>query len=131
MRKIALLFISSLALAGCQQPAGGALNKVVAAGVPMKLDFWYSAHEDCTSTGPTVVRVAHAPDHGKVSIKPVADYPSFPAANPRHECNVKKIEGQQVWYSPDAGYTGPDSVALDIIFPNGNARQTSYSINVR
>jgi hypothetical protein len=103
--------------------------------VPMnqtrRIDFHISINEDCSSRGETVVRVETSPQHGTVSVKLGKDHPNFPQSNPRSACNVRLAPSTEVWYSPQHGYAGPDSVGLDVIYPDGKSLKQTITINVR
>ena len=103
--------------------------------VPMnqsrKVDHGMSINQDCSSTGETVIRVETSPQHGTVQIKKGMDHPNFPQSNPRNACNVCSLPSTQVWYSPAHDYTGPDSVSIEMIYPNGASEKRTIAINVR
>ena len=43
----------------------------------------------------------------------------------------KPVEALVVFYKPDAGYTGSDTVVLDVAFHRGTVRRLNYKITVR
>src|SRR4051812_46483702 len=95
------------------------LTKTALSGKPLKLNFSNATNPDCTSVGETVVRLTQAPQHGKITISKTSDFPSFPKGNARRDCNKKRVTGTQTVYLPQAGYTGTDTAAIEIIFPTG------------
>src|SRR5436305_11571686 len=107
------------------------LTKTALSGKPLKLNFSNETNPDCSSVGETVVRLTQAPQHGKVTISKVSDFPSFPKGNSRRDCNKKRVAGTQTTYVSERGYTGTDAAAIEIIFPTGATARRSYSINVR
>ena len=120
----ALLLVSAAAQAQHQ-------TKTALSGQPLKLNFSNATNPDCTSVGETVVRLTQAPQHGKITISKTSDFPSFPKGNARRDCNKKRVTGTQTVYVPQAGYTGTDTAAIEIIFPTGGTAKRSYTINVK
>jgi len=49
-------------------------DKVVASGRPLLLYQAYSTNPDCSSTGTVALRIAQAPEHGRVSIRQYRDF---------------------------------------------------------
>lgn len=138
MRKIIGLLFPLLALLGCQNPSGVGINgssytynKVEASGIPVKLDFEYAINMDCSSYGETIIRIIQGPQHGKIEIRPVVDFPFFKDENPYHICNTKKVEGKQIFYTSDPGYYGTDAISLDIYYPQGGNLTKTFIITVR
>jgi hypothetical protein len=58
-------------------------------------------------------------------------YTNFVQTNPRNHCNYRPTPGVNATYTAERGYTGPDSVALDIIFQTGEERQFTYNLSVK
>ncbi len=46
-------------------------------------------------------------------------------------CSAYKVLGANVTYTPQKGFTGSDSVQLDVIFPNGFERIETFTITVK
>ena len=88
-------------------------------------------NEDCSSLGETVVRVTAAPAHGTATVKRGTANPHFPTTNPRSACNVRKVPATLVFYKPERGYAGPDSLTIDILYPDGKSRTDTVSITVK
>ena len=100
-------------------------------GKPLILFRTYSTNPDCTSAGEVVIRVTEAPRYGRVSISRTGVFPNFPASNLRSACNRRRVPGTVATYVAQRGYAGPDSLALEAIYPSGEMRQGSYHIMVR
>lgn len=111
--------------------AAMAQTKTVVAGKPFKLYSAYSTNPDCSSEGDVVIRIAAPPSNGSVAIGRSGVFPNFPASNVRSACNRRRVPGTIATYTARRGYTGPDSVSLEIIYPSGQTRQASYDIMVR
>jgi hypothetical protein len=91
----------------------------------------WAANPDCTPSGTITMRVISAPSHGRVSIVRTKVFPQFPPNNPRYHCNARGVMGVKAMYVSRRGYTGPDSVALEAIFPSGEYRRAGFGIVVR
>ena len=104
--------------------------KLVASGRPLLLYSAYATNPDCTSAGTVVVRVAQPPEHGRVTIRQAGVFPRFPEANPRSICNRRRVSGVQATYVSQRGYTGPDLVVLEALFPAGRGVRVTLPIRV-
>jgi hypothetical protein len=109
----------------------GQTHRIAAADHKLLLDFLYSLDPDCASKGFAAVRVVEDPKNGKLATEQGAGFPNFTKDNPRHECNTRKVDGVSVFYEPNSGFIGPDSIALDVIFPSGSLSRRRYSIDVK
>lgn len=105
-------------------------EKIAASGRPLMLYYAYATNPDCTSAGAVVLRVAQAPEHGRVSIHPAGVFPRFPESNLRSVCNRRRVSGMQATYVSQRGYVGADSVVLEAIFPAGRAVRITLPIRV-
>jgi hypothetical protein len=108
-----------------------AFDFTVPMDTPRRVFFRLSINEDCSSMGEDVMRVTAQPQHGTATVKQGKDHPTFPQSNPRNVCNVRAVPSTQLWYRPDRGYIGPDSISVDIIDAGGRASQQTISIQVR
>src|SRR5262249_18581305 len=93
--------------------------RVVALDHKIEIDFIYAINADCSSVGLPIVRVLEQPRNGNVAVENGTGFSNFAADNQRYECNKRKSEGVSVVYDPRPGFTGTDSIELDIIFPRG------------
>jgi hypothetical protein len=121
-------------VAGAASGAGLVAPQSVALAVPgntdRRLDAARSLNEDCSSVGKTVVKIAPKPAHGVAEIRYVDGYPNYPASNPRSACNKRAVAGVELWYRPEAGYAGDDSLSVDYFPPEGREFSKSYFITV-
>jgi hypothetical protein len=101
-------------------PKAVQLNRTVAADGKIRLDFGFAT-----------IRMMEEPKHGKITIENGTGFTNFPDNNPRVECNKRKSDGVVVTYQPAPGYTGPDSIDFDTIFPTGFLSKRHYTIAVR
>jgi hypothetical protein len=95
----------------------------------VRLDFLYFLEPDCSSAGPTTVRIVESARHGTLAIEHGEG--SFPRDNQRYECNTRRSDGTLVFYEPQSDYTGSDSITLYVIYPLGTAQTRHYSIEVK
>jgi len=114
---------------GCQPKGPVAL--AVPSNTPQRLDFFYSANDDCSSAGQTVVQVTTLPANGKAEIKFAKDYPAYPDTNPHKSCNKTALDTTQIWYTPNPGFIGTDSLKVTATFPAGAPTDFTYPIVVK
>jgi hypothetical protein len=107
------------------------ITRFAAIGQKLRVEFLYSISPDCSSNGQTHVRIAEAPQHGTLSIENGQGFTSFPKDNQRYDCNTRKSDGTLVFYDPESGFSGKDSITLDVIFPLGQSSKRHYSIEVK
>ena len=105
-------------------------GKVVASGRPLILYHAYATNPDCTSAGAVVMRVAQAPEHGRVSIHQTGVFPQFPESNIRSACNRRRVPGVEAIYVSQRGYLGPDIVVLEVLSPAGRGVRVTLPIQV-
>jgi hypothetical protein len=110
--------------------ASAQAEKVVVSGKPLILYYAYATNPDCSSQGTVVMRIAQAPEHGRVSIRQTGVFPAYPESNPKSVCNRRRVRGVQATYVSQRGYTGPDSVVLEVFFPAGSGRRVTLPIRV-
>ena len=116
---------------GCQTTGSQTVSPVVVAGIPLHLGHFADLNPDCSQIGEPIVRVAKPADHGVVAVRAGEGYTGFVQANLRSHCNYRSTPGVNATYTAERGCTGPDTVALDIIFPTGEERQFAYDLNVK
>jgi hypothetical protein len=112
-------------------PAITEITRVAIADQTLKVAFLYDLNPDCSAIGVPSVRIFEQPKNGKVTIEKGTDFTTFPASNSRFKCNSNRTEGAIISYTPNPGFTGADSVSVDIIYPDGNAAKRRYAIDVR
>ena len=106
-------------------------SRVAASAKPLRAGFFYYLNSDCSSMGDVVVRLTESPRFGTVRIARARSNPNFLATNERHACNTRKVPGTIAEYRSRRGYVGEDRFTLDIIYPQGSAKQLSYLVSVR
>lgn len=130
-RAVVLLALPAALLSGCQTTGSWTLSPVAVAGLPLRLGHFANLNPDCSQIGEPDVRVTKPADHGVVAVRAGEGYTNFAQSNPRNHCNYRPTPGVNATYTAERGYTGPDTVALDIIFPTGEERQLVYNLNVK
>lgn len=105
-------------------------DKVVASGRPLILYQAGATNPDCSSAGVVVLRVAQAPEHGRVSIRQTSLFPRFSDSNLRSVCNRRRVPGVEATYVSQRGYLGPDFVVLEALFPAGRGVRIRIPIRV-
>jgi hypothetical protein len=68
--------------------------KNVTSGNSLKLSFFNSTNPDCSSRGPSTVRLVRSPEHGRVSFRHSADFPSS-----RSQCHQRRVPGTALYTS--------------------------------
>ncbi len=131
-RALPFIVLGAAGLLGCQTTGGQTVSSVAVAGIPLRLGHFADLNPDCSQIAEPVVRVAKPADRGVVVVRAGEGYTSsFVQANPRSHCNYRSTAGVNATYTAERGYTGPDTLALDIIFPTGEERQFAYDLNVK
>jgi hypothetical protein len=130
MRKFFLYAGAALALCGCQT-SGPSSTLAVPVNTEREIDHFIFANPDCSSLGPTTIRLIEQPANGRIEIRQGSDFPNFPTSNQRSACNSRRVVSTQVWYMPNASFSGTDTARVDVIGPTGFSSQKTYSISVR
>jgi hypothetical protein len=107
------------------------ITRVAAIGQKLRVEFLYSIQPDCSSSGETNVRIVEAPQHGTLMVENGQGFTNFPKDNQRYDCNTRKSDGTLVFYEPESGFSGKDSITVDVIFPFGQSSKRHYSIEVK
>jgi hypothetical protein len=107
------------------------LNKTTMAGATLLLASPASLNADCTPLGPVVAKVVVAPEHGKVRIAAGTAFPHYVPGDPPYECNSHRSPATIITYRAAPGFSGEDSTAVQIFFPDGDAPTVLFHIAVR
>jgi hypothetical protein len=89
----------------------------VVSGERQRINFISVLNPDCSSAGYVTVRIIMPPAHGELTTEKGIDYPSYPQANQRYQCNLKKVPLVNVYYRSVPGYVGVDTVTIEWISP--------------
>jgi hypothetical protein len=107
------------------------MARIVAMGQKLRLEFLYAIEPDCSSMGVTSVRIIEPPQHGRLTVENGQGFTGFARDNQRYGCNTRKSDGTLVFYEPESGFAGGDSMTLEVIFPTGQSSRRRYAITVR
>lgn len=108
----------------------GPLQRGAVSGRKQRVQDYFAVRPDCTNVGFPVTVLKKRPVHGTVRIANGEVFPNYPADNPRHACNVKKIPAVQIFYTSLNGYTGPDVFDVTTVYPDGGIRKDTIKIDV-
>ena len=95
MRTAVTLTFTLLSATGAQSQTA---VKNVISGTSLKLSFFNSTNPDCSSRGPSTVRLVRSPEHGGVSLRHTADFPSS-----RSQCHQRRVPVQRSTINHSAG----------------------------
>ena len=121
-----------LGLALASSPArADYVNRVVAAGGTLRVNFYLAINPDCSLVDYPTVRLVTAPANGTVSVKKGKAFPFFPAANPRSACNRTRVPAILLDYRPSRGFVGSDTFEVNAIFPVGAESTDTFNVTVK
>ena len=110
--------------------AFAAETRTVPANRASAIFYYYTSTEDtCYSGGKPKVHITRKPEHGSITTM----WKPFRMGKEAGKCAGKPMHGTLVIYKPDAGYHGPDKVA--IVFSGGESggyflRPKEWKINI-
>lgn len=108
------------------------ISRTALPGQKNQMTFAYSVNPDCSVRELPVIRVLKPPAGGSVTTETVLDFPSFSSDNVRYECNRRQVSGAAIIYTPNAGYLGPDTMAIEAFYPKSAfSRVTEINITVK
>jgi hypothetical protein len=106
-------------------------QRYVVNGKTVQIGFFASTNPDCSTRGYPVINITQQPQHGRVRVARGNDFVRFPESNVRSACNRRRVGGAGIHYTAQRGYTGPDYVGAEVIFPSGGYRRGTINIYVR
>ena len=106
------------------------VKRTATAGQKQSIDFLGTIKVDCSSLGYASVSIVEQPQHGTVTAEHGSGRSSFPKDNPRSACNERETVGTLVYYEPQPGFAGSDSVTIDATFVSGSTTKRHYTITV-
>jgi hypothetical protein len=106
-------------------------NKTTIAGATLILASPASLAVDCTPLGTVEAKVVVPPDHGVVHISHGMAYPHFVPGDPPFACNSRRSPATIITYRSSAGFSGQDTAAVQIFFPDGAAPTILFHIAVQ
>ena len=113
------------------QSTSGPVRYTAIAGREGRVAMAMSLNADCTPSGIPTIRVPNPPAHGTTAIRPGNYYPNYGQQTQRATCDLKPEPGVALFYQPAEGYLGPDTLLIEIIYPDGTDRTTSLALTVK
>jgi hypothetical protein len=107
------------------------LTRVAVQDQKLRITILFSLNPDCSVIGIPTARILETPKSGAVTVEKATGFPNFPIGNSYVKCNDKSTDGEAVFYMPNPGYVGPDSVTVEAIYPDGLANTRRYAIEVK
>jgi hypothetical protein len=93
--------------------------------------YYYSLKMDCSPSGWQEVRLAKPPENGEAKLKEATAVINYSAPNPRVKCNSRSTKSMALEYTPNKGYTGSDSIEVELINDAGQRNTYTYNITVK
>jgi membrane protease YdiL (CAAX protease family) len=112
-------------------PTATVAKKDVFAGSESSIAAMNYVNTDCTSGAVPEVRVVTRPANGIVRLQTMAIPISRQQTDPLSRCNGKFVNAMGVYYKSNEGFTGSDTVVLDVDFRHGQVRRFIYNLTVR
>jgi hypothetical protein len=107
------------------------MTRVVPKGEARTIGFFAALFPDCSTQGPTVVRLLAAPKHGKVDFAQAESFPRYAPGSPLAACNAKRVPGLKMIYEAEEGFEGTDTYRIFIINPDGTGFESEVRVSVR
>ncbi len=95
-----------------------------------QIGFIYDLAVDCAPAAFATITTIEPPKHGKLSVDRGTGLSNFPQSNSRFECNKKPTEGMKITYEPERGFTGDDSLMVEILYADKSVSKRRYAIKV-
>jgi hypothetical protein len=92
---------------------------------------WLRSKQTAPRLGLRLIRIIQQAEHGEITFENGTGFSNFAKENIRYECNKRRTEGVILSYEPSLGYTGLDSLTVDVIFASGNSGKRHYTIEVK
>jgi hypothetical protein len=95
-----------------------------------QIGFLVELKPDCSTAAFATVSTIEPPKHGKISIDRGTGYSNFAQSNSRFDCNKNQSEGVKIAYEPNRGFTGDDTLTVDILYADKSVYRRHYTIKV-
>ncbi|GGA13231.1 hypothetical protein [Dyella caseinilytica] len=136
-----LVLLGVCFLAACQTPESvktasevaskpQVMYRVSYAGQQIYAGHWYNLNVDCSINNIPEGTILKPPAHGVAQFKVIEDYSNYSSTNLRSPCNKQKSKSLALFYTPEKGYTGDDSVLVKVVSPPTMFGQWNYQIRV-
>jgi hypothetical protein len=107
------------------------ITRIAVRDQKLRVATLYDLNPDCSPIGIPAVRILEPSKNGAVTFEKGTGFPTYPANNPRVKCNDNSVDSEIIFYMPQAGYMGTDSVTVEILYPAGNSVTRRYTIEVK
>jgi hypothetical protein len=107
------------------------MNTTTMYGATLILASPVSLAADCTQLGTVAAKVVMPPSHGVVHIAQGTAFPHFVPGDPPYACNAQKSPATIITYRSSRGFSGEDTTAVQIFFPDGSAPTVLFHIAVQ
>lgn len=92
---------------------------------------YYSLKLDCSPSGWQEVRLSKSPENGEAKLIEETTVINYSAPNPRVKCNGRSTKSMALEYVPTTGYTGSDSIEVELINDAGQRNTFTYNVTVK
>jgi hypothetical protein len=107
------------------------ISRIAVRDQKLRVATLYDLNPDCSVIGIPTVRILEPSKNGAVTFEKGTGFPTYPANNSRAKCNDNSVDSEIIFYMPQAGYMGADSVTVEILYPEGNSVTRRYAIEVK
>jgi hypothetical protein len=107
------------------------VNKTTKTGTTLVLASPQSLAIDCSPLGEVDAKIIAPPDHGTVDIVKGMAFSNYTPGDPPYLCNAKKSPATLITYRSTPGFSGQDTVSVQIFFPEGRAPTVIFHLDVR
>jgi uncharacterized membrane protein len=113
------ILVSGASAQTVERTAKGPANKDIQVGL------YINVQTDCSSGPLPTIRLATPPQNGKVTVK----QGRVKATNYK-QCLALEVPGYVALYRASPGFSGTDTLTLDIKFPNGRSETQKITVQV-
>lgn len=126
MRKYIITFVIAIFTSSALSQSINYKSAEVLSGVTSQLNFFATGKKDCTSAPPPSIKVITSPKHGLLTIRR-----GTMTTNKIPYCPSLKIQANVIFYTSNAGYTGPDEIVYEITDAKGEIALYNFTITVK
>lgn len=92
---------------------------------------YYSLNIDCSPSAWFDIKIIKSPENGDSNLVETTTQANYTEPNPRVKCNGRSIKSTALEYTPKSGYTGSDSIDVELITEEGTRSKYTYNIIVK
>jgi hypothetical protein len=107
------------------------MQRYAVGGKKSTFAYYYSLRLDCSPSDWQEVRLIKSPENGEAKLTETTTVINYPASNPRVKCNGRSTQSMALEYIPNKGYTGNDSIEVELINDAGQQNTFTYNITVK